>query len=43
MAATCVCDGLYMFPPLDGTFRRCGSVGIGVALLEKVYHGGCRF
>jgi hypothetical protein len=28
------CDGLYMFDPGSGTIRRCGPVGVGVALLE---------
>ena len=28
------CDGLYMLGPGSGTIRRCGPVGVGVALLE---------
>ena len=29
--------GLNMFGPGSGTIRRCGLVGVGVALLEKVW------
>ena len=32
------CDGLYMLGPGNGTIRRCGLVGVGVALLEEVRH-----
>ena len=28
------CHGLNMFSPESGTIRRCGPVGVGVALLE---------
>jgi hypothetical protein len=28
------CYGLYMLSPVSGTIRRCGPVGVGVALLE---------
>jgi hypothetical protein len=27
------CDGLYMFGPGSGTIKRCGLVGVDVALL----------
>ena len=30
-------DGLYMLDPGSGTIRRCGLVGMGVALLEWVW------
>jgi hypothetical protein len=29
-----ICDGLYMHSTRNSTIRRCGPVGIGVALLE---------
>jgi hypothetical protein len=29
-----ICDGLYMLSPGSGVIRRCGPVGVGVALLE---------
>jgi hypothetical protein len=32
-----ICDGLYMLSPGSGTIRRCGLVGVGVALLEWVW------
>ena len=35
-------DGLYMFGPGSGTISRYGSVGIGVVLLEYVFHCGYR-
>ena len=28
------CDSLYMLGPGSGTIRKCGPVGVGVALLE---------
>jgi hypothetical protein len=28
------CDGLYMLGTGSGTIKRCGPVGVGVALLE---------
>ena len=31
-------DGLYMLGSRSGTIRRCGPVGIGVALLEEMHH-----
>ena len=34
----CGCCGLYMLSLGSGTIRGCGLVGIGVALLEKVFH-----
>ena len=34
------CDGLNMLGPGSGTIRRCGLVGVGVALLEEVCHCG---
>ena len=34
-----VCDGLYILGPGSGPIRRCGLVGIGVALLEEVTVG----
>ena len=34
-----LCDGLYMLGPGCATIRRCGSVKVGVALLE--YH--CKY
>ena len=36
----CVCCGLNMLDPESGTIRRCGLVGVGVALLEEVCHCG---
>jgi hypothetical protein len=30
------CDELYMLDPWRGTVKRCGLVGIGVALLEEM-------
>ena len=33
-------DGLYMLSLEPGTDRRCGLVGVGVALLEEVCHCG---
>jgi hypothetical protein len=30
----CECDGLYMLGPGSDTIRRCGPVGVVVALLE---------
>ena len=41
MKAVSLCDGLYMLDPGSGTFRRCGLVGVGVALLELVCCCGC--
>jgi hypothetical protein len=32
------CNDLNMLGPGSGTIRRCGLVGVGVALLEEVYH-----
>jgi hypothetical protein len=32
------CGGLNMLIPGSGTIRRCGLVGVGVALLEEVCH-----
>ena len=32
------CGGLYMFGPGSGTIRRCGLVGVGVALLKEGCH-----
>ena len=29
-----ICYGLYMLGPGSGTIKRCGPVGVGVALLE---------
>jgi hypothetical protein len=34
------CRGLNMLGPGNGTIRRCGIVGVGVALLEGLYHCG---
>ena len=34
------CDGLNMLGPGSGTVRRCGLVGVDVALLEEVCHCG---
>jgi len=34
------CGGLKMLGPGTGTVRRCGLVGVGVALLEEVCHCG---
>ena len=34
------CGGLNMLGPGRGTIRRCGLVGVGVALLEEVCHCG---
>jgi hypothetical protein len=34
------CDGLYMLGPGSVPVRRCGLVGVGVALLEWVCHCG---
>jgi hypothetical protein len=31
------CGGLYVLGPGSGTTRRCGLVGVGVALLEWVW------
>jgi hypothetical protein len=33
----------YAWPMRSDTIKRCGIVGIGVALLEEVHHilGGC--
>ena len=31
---------LNMIGPGSGTIRRCGLVGVGVALLKEVYHCG---
>jgi len=31
------CDGWYILGPGSGTIRRCGPVGVGVALLEWVW------
>lgn len=43
-ATTEVCGGLNKNGPHrligNDTFRRCGPVGIGTALLEEMYHGG---
>jgi hypothetical protein len=36
------CGGLNVLGPGSGTVRRCGLVGVGVALLEEVCHCGCR-
>jgi hypothetical protein len=35
---------MYLNVRLIGSdaIRRYGLLGVGVALLEKVYHGGCR-
>ena len=32
------CGGLNTLGPESGTIRRCGLVGVGVALMEEVYH-----
>jgi hypothetical protein len=32
------CDGLCVLGPRSGTIRRCGLVGVVVALLEEVCH-----
>jgi hypothetical protein len=32
------CGGLNMLGPGSVTFRKCDLVGVGVALLEEVYH-----
>ena len=32
------CGSLNMLGPGIGTTRKCGSVGVGVALLEEVCH-----
>ena len=37
-----ICGGLNMLGPGSGTIRRCGLVGVGVALLEEVCHCGGR-
>jgi len=37
------CCGLNMLGPGSGTLRRCGLVGVGVALWEEVCHCGHRF
>ena len=34
------CGGLNMLGPGNGTIRRCGLIGVGVAFLEEVCH--CR-
>jgi hypothetical protein len=34
------CHGLNMLGPGSGTIRRFSFVGVGVALLEEVYHCG---
>lgn len=34
------CSGLNMLGPRSGTVRRCGLVGIGMALIQKVCHCG---
>jgi hypothetical protein len=33
----CLCGGLNMFGPRSETIRRCGLVGVGVALMEGLY------
>jgi hypothetical protein len=30
------CSGLNMLGPGSGTMRRCGLIGVGIVLLEKV-------
>ena len=35
-----LCNGLYKLYPRNSTIRRCGPVGVGVALLEWVCHCG---
>jgi hypothetical protein len=35
------CDGLYMLGAGSGTIRRCGPVGVSVALSEQMWHCGC--
>jgi hypothetical protein len=35
-----MCGSLNMLGPGIGTIWRCGLVGIGVVLLEEVYHSG---
>jgi hypothetical protein len=35
--------GLNAWPTGSGTIRRCGFVGVGVALLEEVCHCGMGF
>ena len=37
LLANSVCDGLYMLGAGSGSFRRCGPVGVGVALLVCHY------
>jgi hypothetical protein len=34
------CGGLNMLDPKSDTIRRCGLVGVGVALMEEVCHCG---
>jgi hypothetical protein len=34
------CGGLNRLCPRNGTIRKCGHVGVGVALLEEVCHCG---
>ena len=36
------CGGLNMLGPGSGIIRKCGLVGVGVALLEDVCHYGGR-
>jgi hypothetical protein len=37
-----VCGGLNMLGPYEvAHIRKCGLVGVGVALLDIVHHGGC--
>jgi hypothetical protein len=40
MTSICACGGLNMLGPGSGTVRRCGLIGVGVALLEEVCHCG---
>jgi len=37
------CGGLNMLGPGSATISRCGIVGVGVALLDEVYHCGGGF
>ena len=32
------CGGLKMLGPGNGSIRRCGLIGVGVALLEEACH-----
>ena len=34
------CDGLYVLGSGSGAIRRCGFIGVGVALLQEVHQCG---